>query len=75
MVVPWTIAIGPLQLVANNELPRDFWNKYPNFNDYWEVFSDDNMETILFSCCIASPQLEDITVRMFIETLVENNAN
>lgn len=72
MVVPWGNTIKPLQLGANNNLPQDSWKNFPKFNGDGKVSADEHITTFFAACNIVNPQHEDVAVRMFVETLIEN---
>lgn len=75
MVVPWGNAISPLQLGANNELPRASRKNFPKFNRDGKVSVDKHIATFFVACSIVNPQHENVAVRMFVETLMENVAD
>ena len=75
MVVPWGDAIGPLQLAANNDLPKASQKNFPKFNGDGKVSADDNIMAFFSICSIVFPQHEDVVVRLFLETLVESTTD
>lgn len=72
MSITWGNAIGPLQLVANSDLSRASINKFHKFNGDGKISTDENIMALFFACSVVCPQHENVAMRMFVETLVEN---
>lgn len=72
MVVPWGNAIRPLNLAANHDLPKASRKNFPRFNGDGTVSIEKNMSAFHKACGVVNPQHEDTTVRMFVNTLVDD---
>lgn len=72
MAIPWGNAIGPLQLGANNDLPRASQKNFPKFNGDGKISVDEHIAAFFIACSNINPQHEDIAVMIFVEIWVEN---
>ena len=75
MTQPWGNAIGPLSLGANNDLRRVSRKNFPRFNGDGSTSIEQHLSAFHKVCGVVNPQHEDVVVRMFVDTLVENGAN
>lgn len=72
MTVSWVNAIGPLNLVANNDFPRESRKKYPRFNGDGTISTEQHLSAFHKAYGVVNAQHEDVVVSMFLDTLVDN---
>ena len=72
MVSPWAAVTGPLQLVAYYPLPSSSRNNFPKFLGDGKVTTDEEIISFFAVTHILRVAHEDIAIRLFVETLIEN---
>ena len=75
MAQPCGNAIGPLSLGANNDLLRALRKNFPKFNGDGTNSIEQHLSAFHKACGVVNPQHEDVVVRMFVDTLVDNVAD
>ena len=72
MAVPWGNAVGPLKLTVNHDLPKASRKNFPKFNGDGTVSTEQHLSAFQKACSVVNPQHEDVAVRMFVDTLVDD---
>jgi hypothetical protein len=72
MVVPWGNVIGLLNHGANNDFPRASRIFFPRFIGDGIIFVEKNLSYFHKACGVVNPEHEDVVVKMFVDTLVDN---
>ncbi|KAH9315574.1 hypothetical protein KI387_024201, partial [Taxus chinensis] len=68
--VPWGAAIGPLSLTPPlHDLPHGSWKNIPKFNGDGKQHPDEHIASFFVACGVLGVAHEDVSVRLFIETL------
>lgn len=70
--VPWGAAIGPLALGNQlHDLPTGSRKHLPKFSGDGKVTAEDHISAFFTACAILGVQYEDVSVRIFVETLID----
>lgn len=67
----WGATVGPLNLVANNNLPKGERDVLPKFSGDAKTSFDENLNAFNVACGILAMQHEDVAMRLFVQTLVD----
>lgn len=73
-LVMWGVAIGPLAFGAGaqlHDLPRGLGKVIPKFIGYGKVSPDEHMRAFFVSSSILAIQHEDVSMRLFVESLID----
>ncbi|KAH9320262.1 hypothetical protein KI387_022031, partial [Taxus chinensis] len=74
--LPWGHRVGPLALTQPlHELPRGNWKNFPKFKGDGKVHPDEHIAAFIVACGVLGVEHEDVSVRLFIETLQDNAAD
>ena len=65
-------AIGPLAFRDNNVLPRASRKNFPRFNGDGSTYVEQHLTIFHKAFGAVNPQHEDVAIKMFVDTLVEN---
>lgn len=72
MVVPWGNTISPLNLAENYDLPTTSRKNFPRFNGDGTITVEQHLRAFHKACGMVNPHHEDVAVRLFVDTLVDN---
>lgn len=72
---PWGVAVGPLNLAANNNLPKGARDVLPDFSGDGKISFDEHLNAFNVACGILVVQHEGVAMRLFAQTLVDGAAN
>lgn len=74
--LPWGQRVGPLSLPQPlHELPRSIRKNFPKFRGDGKVHPDEHIVAFIVACGILMLEHEDVTIRIFVETLQDNVAD
>lgn len=72
---PWGVVVGPLNLAANNNLPKGVRDVLPKFSGDGKISFDEHLNTFNVAYGILVMQNEDVAMRLFFQTLVDDVAD
>ena len=69
---PWGQNIGPMNLGVNpTPLPKGATKVFPKFNGDGKISTKDHLSTFHSACAVISFPTLEVTVRLFVRTLID----